>query len=283
MEVFKINASEIAGLVGKNPYKKQSEAILDCLNRNTNGLPPQEFLRAKQVCAKNRDVDKAYNTMMEDMKKTETNDDVIHKKEEFSKKIHKIVVGKVDDEITKVKDNYEQDIMYAASSDDKKRIEKLYSDEMDKLNNKRTIAIEDAKHVEKDAMSKFNTNYGTRKESNAASSYEDITGMTVEKTNKRYDWEILPGFKVVGKFDGFADDGTLVEIKNRVRKLFGYVKEYENVQVHVYMKLCHATKAHLVEKFKQQVMVHDVLYDDDFMCDIEGELERVIRENFIKK
>ena len=49
------------------------------------------------------------------------------------------------------------------------------------------------------------------------------------------------------------------------------------------MKLCHATKAHLVEKFKQQVMVHDVLYDDDFMCDIEGELERVIRENFIKK
>jgi len=281
MSFFKINASEVASLVGKNPYKDQKEAILDCWNRNKNGLPPQEILRAKRVCAKNKEVDALYNQMTRDIKNTKNNDEVIKKKAEFSDKINKIVVGKVDDELTRTKENYEQDIMYAKTPDDKEKIEKMYALDIQKLKKKKEQALEDAKIVEKDAMSKFNTNYGTRKETNVASSYEDITGMTVEKTNKRHDWEILPGFKVVGKFDGFADDGTLVEIKNRVRRLFGIVKEYENVQVHVYMKMCAASNAHLVEKFKDQVMVHEVIYDDDFMCEIEAELENVIKNNFM--
>jgi len=280
MTEFRINASEVAALVGKNPYKKQEEAITDCWNRNKNGLPPQESLRAQRVCAKNKDVDKAYNQMLSDIKSTESSDEVIQKKKEFSENIKKIVVGKVDDEISNTKNTFENDIANARTRDAKKKLEEDFSVKIEKLNHKKTQAREDAANVERDAISKFNTNYGTRKENMVASSYEEITGMNIEKPNKRYIWDILPGFKVVGKFDGFAEDGTLVEIKNRVRRLFGVVKEYESVQVHVYMKMCDASNAHLVEKFKDQLMVHEVHYDDDLMCDIEGELERVIKNNF---
>ena len=281
MTEFRINASEIAGLVGKNPFKKQSEAITDCWNRNKNGLPSQEILRAQRVCAKNKDVDNAYNKMMSDIKKTDSNDDVIQKKKEFSENIQKIVVGRVDDKITKTKGSFEQDMTNARTRKEKKEVEATCIREMKKLDKKKVQAKEDAINVERDATSKFNTNYGTRKEDVVAASYEELTGMNIEKPDKRYIWDILPGFKGVGKFDGFAEDGTLVEIKNRVRKLFGVVREYENVQVHVYMKMCDASGAHLVEKFRDQVMVHNVYYDDDFMCEIEGELERVIKHNFM--
>lgn len=280
--MFRINASEVAALVGKNPYKSQDEAIQDCWNRNKKGLPPMEIMRAKKICKKNKEVDDAYNKMMEDIKKTETNSDVIEKKAEFSEKISAIIVGKVDEEITKTKENFEQDIMYAKNDEDKKKIEKMFSDEMQELEKKRTRAVEEATQVEKVAISKFNTNYGTRKESNVGASYAEVTGMTVEKTNKRHTWDIYPGFEVVGKFDGFADDGTLVEIKNRMRRLFGVVKEYENVQIHIYMKMANVTTAHLAEKFEDKIMVHDVLYDDDFMIEIESELENVIKNYFLK-
>lgn len=282
-KMFKINASEVAAIIGKNPYKKKEEALLDCWNRNMNGLPPQEILRAQRVCAKNKEVNKAYSQMIDDIKKTENNDDVIKKKAEFSAKIQKEVVGKVEDEIIKTKESYEQDIQYARTRSDKAKIEEMYKEEMKKLEKKKEQAIEDAKNVEKDAMSKFNCNYGTRKEDTVASSYEEITGMNVEKPTKRYTWEPHPGFTVVGKFDGFAEDGTLVEIKNRVRRLFGIVKEYENVQVHVYMKMCHATTAHLVEKFRDQVMVHQVLYDDDLMCEVESGIDDAIKNYFIPR
>lgn len=280
--MFKINASEVAALVGKNPYKSQDEAIQDCWNRNKKGLPPLEIMRAKKVCRKNKDVDAAYSKMIEDIKKTETNADVIEKKAEFSEKIKTIMVGKVDEEITNVKESFEQDLMYAKNESDKKDIQKLYDQRMQNLNQKRSEAVEEAQQVEKVAISKFNTNYGTRKESNVGASYAEVTGMTVEKTNKRHTWDIHPGFEVVGKFDGFADDGTLVEIKNRMRRLFGVVKEYENVQVHIYMKMANVTNAHLVEKFEDKIMVHDVYYDDDFMIEIESELEDVIKNYFLK-
>ncbi len=47
--MYRIYASEVAALVGKNPYKKQNEAIQDMVNRNTKGLPPLEILRASNA------------------------------------------------------------------------------------------------------------------------------------------------------------------------------------------------------------------------------------------
>ena len=160
------------------------------------------------------------------------------------------------------------------------KFDKKFTENLERLEEKRKGALKDAEIVEKVGVSKMNTNFGTRKEGTVAEMYHGMTGQKVLKPNIRQVWDIAPGFEVVGKFDGFAEDGTLVEIKNRVRRLFKEVKEYENVQVHVYMKMSHAMTAHLVERYKDEIMIHDVLYDDDFMCEIEAELERVIRDYF---
>jgi len=260
--MYRIYASEIASLVGKNPYKSQSEAIQDCVNRNTKGLPPLEILRAQGVCKKNKEVSDVFDQMMSDMRKTQTNDEVTEKKEAFKDTVTSVLVAPIDAKIEN-----------ARSAGDEREVARLLRE--------REAAIKDANHVTRAGQTHFNTNFGTRKEASIGETYEERTGMTVEKPQKTYEWPIIPGKAVVvGKFDGFADDGTLVEIKQRTRRLFGVVKEYENVQVHVYMKMAEVETAHLVEKFQNQLNIFNIYYDDDFMCDIEGELEKVLGNIF---
>lgn len=276
--MFRINASEVAALVGKNPYKNQEEAIKDCWNRNKKGLPPLEILRAKQICKKNKEVEKAYDQMTKEVSQTTNNQEVTQKKNEFIEKMKDILVKKVDQKIQSTKDTFEQDMMYAANEKDEKIIRKWYDEEMTLLKKEREQALEEVKALEKVGNSKFNTNFGTRRETSIGKTYEEVTGMSVEKPTKKYLWEVVPEQAiVVGKFDGFADDGTLVEIKQRTRRLFGEVREYENVQVHVYMKMAEVETAQLVEKYEDKLMVHDIQYDDDFMCEIESELENVVK------
>lgn len=275
--MFRINASEVAALVGKNPYKNQDEAIQDCWNRNRKGLPPLEIMRAKSICKKNKEVEKAYEQMTKEVSQTTNNQEVTQKKKEFTEKMKEILVKGVDDKIQKLKDSYEQDIMYAADKKDKDLIKDMFKKDLSKLEEERSQAVEEVKDLEKVGNSKFNTNFGTRRETNIGKTYEEVTGMSVEKPTKKYLWEIVPEKAVVvGKFDGFAEDGTLVEIKQRTRRLFGEVREYENVQVHVYMKMAEVETAQLVEKYEDKLMVHDIQYDDDFMCEIEAELENVV-------
>ena len=281
--MFRINASEVAALVGKNPYKNQDEAIQDCWNRNKKGLPPLEVLRAKKICKKNKEVEQVYEQMTKEVSQTTNNQEVTEKKKEFTEKMKDILIKKVDQKILELKDTYEQDIMYAASKEDEKLIKESFQKDMDKLKEERDQAVEEVKALEKVGNSKFNTNFGTRRETNIGQTYEEVTGMSVEKPTKKYLWEVVPEHAVVvGKFDGFAEDGTLVEIKQRTRRLFGVVREYENVQVHVYMKMAEVQTAQLVEKYEDKLMVHDIYYDDDFMCEIEAELENVVNNYLMK-
>ena len=275
--MFRINASEVAALVGKNPYKTQDEAIQDCWNRNKKGLPPLEIMRAKKICNKNKEIEKAYEQMTKEVGQTTNNQEVTDKKKEFTEKVKDILVNKVDQKIEDLKNTYEQDIMHAANKKDEDIIKKDFQKDMDTLKGERTQAVDEVKALEKVGNSKFNTNFGTRRETNIGKTYEEVTGMSVEKPTKKYLWDIVPECAVVvGKFDGFAEDGTLVEIKQRTRRLFGEVREYENVQVHVYMKMAEVETAQLVEKYEDKLMVHDIQYDDDFMCEIESELENVV-------
>lgn len=256
--MYRIYASEVAALVGKNPYKKQNEAIQDMVNRNTKGLPPLEILRANKVCKKNEDVKRAFDQMAQDAQKTQTNEEVTKHKEAFKANVEKILVEPLNQKL-------------------KEAQEKGDKEEVGRLEAAKREAKREAQEVVKAGSSKFNTNFGTRREHSIGESYEERTGMTVEKPTKTYEWPIVPGKAVVvGKFDGFAEDGTLVEIKQRTRRLFGVVKEYENVQVHVYMKMAQVETAHLVEKYEDQMNIFNVYMDDDLMCEVESELERVL-------
>lgn len=150
-------------------------------------------------------------------------------------------------------------------------------------------AVEDNKKISKDDKKAIQnslhqltkTNYGQQQENNAILLYSQIHKLKVinqQKFVKRkiafsdsYEWHIT------GRIDGIREDNVLVEIKNRVNKLFMTLKPYENVQLQIYMHLLKMKKGHLVECFKHdqetQMNVIEVDYDSKMWKDIKKKIE----------
>jgi RecB family exonuclease len=74
-------------------------------------------------------------------------------------------------------------------------------------------------------------------------------------------------FVITGKVDRIevAADGsrTLVEIKNRTRGFFKTVRDYENVQVQVYLKMLGLLHAKLVEQYNAETNTIAVDRDEE--------------------
>jgi hypothetical protein len=67
-----------------------------------------------------------------------------------------------------------------------------------------------------------------------------------------------------------AADGsrTLVEIKNRTRRLFKSLCEYENVQVQVYLHMLGLTKAKLIEQYNSTTNTIEVDRDEEMWANV---------------
>ena len=59
------------------------------------------------------------------------------------------------------------------------------------------------------------------------------------------------GFILQGKIDGMIDDDTVVESKNRSRRLFYKIPDYEKVQLEAYLYLTNSSKALHIENYNQ--------------------------------
>lgn len=86
-------------------------------------------------------------------------------------------------------------------------------------------------------------NNGTHREKKVAQIHN------VKPDTKWYSMRITEDVRLVGLIDGRKDSETIVEIKNRQRRLFGYVPLYEYIQCQVYMKLTGTQKCTLIEQF----------------------------------
>jgi hypothetical protein len=75
---------------------------------------------------------------------------------------------------------------------------------------------------------------------------------------------------VIGKYDGITSDSELVEAKMRQKCLFKKVRDYENVQVQLYLHALKFEKAYLVESFtnkkgERNIYVNEINYDEDYV------------------
>lgn len=229
--MIRFNASEIASLVGRNPYKSADEAITDCWNRHARkrGInapkAPTFILKALKVVDNNKEVvgdlmDKIKNTA----NTTETSKETFNKAVNISTKIN----------------------------------------QMDLTADEKTALIDYTN-------SKLYTNYGTRKENKVHDVYKEMTGNTIGVVNKMFVKEV-GDFEVGGKIDGQLDDGTIIEIKNRTRRLFAEVREYEGIQIQTYLHLLEQKEAHLVECYndgeKKHVNIIEVKKNENVWNDI---------------
>jgi len=78
---------------------------------------------------------------------------------------------------------------------------------------------------------------------------------------------------IIGKYDGITSDNELVEAKMRQKCLFKKVRDYENVQVQLYLHALEFEKAYLVEshtnkKGEMNIYVNEINYDSDYVNDI---------------
>ena len=286
-----INASEIAALVGKNPYKDPEEAIQDLLNRNVHKTPDTETQRTLEICKDDKDAQRLHQEMVARARHTKSSEEAARVKTEYHQKIESVEKSRVaqigqehDQSVKKIDEEFEKKTREACTRGQKLQVQAEKADAIIEVQSqvmKKTHEVQSQMtHMKNVGTRKTNTSFGTRHEGDVGEMYHKQTGLRIEKDNARKFWEFMPGFGIVGRFDGFNEEGTLVEIKNRMRRLFGTVVEYEKVQVHVYMAMSRKTQAQLVERYQDQIMVHEVEFDQQFMDGVLDELKDICKSYF---
>lgn len=137
---------------------------------------------------------------------------------------------------------------------------------------------EERKQIKKYMYSKAATIHGIKSEDRTA----DCLGEIVARDDTFYTYPLATikdiRFQIVGKIDRIkteADDSkTIIEIKNRVRGLFGKVKEYEEIQVQTYMQLVDVERAQLIEQDQStgNINSYNLLRDREWWSKIEQEV-----------
>ena len=286
-----INASEIAALVGKNPYKDPEEAIQDLLNRNVHKTPDTETQRTLEICKDDKEAQRLHQEMVARARHTKSSEEAARVKTEYHQKIEGVEKSRVaqigqehDQSVKKIDEEFEKKTREACTRGQKLQVQAEKADAIIEVQSqvmKKTHEIQSQMtHMKNVGTRKTNTSFGTRHEGDVGEMYHKQTGLRIEKDNARKFWEFMPGFGIVGRFDGFNEEGTLVEIKNRMRRLFGTVVEYEKVQIHVYMAMSRKTQAQLVERYQDQIMVHEVEFDQQFMDGVLDELKDICKSYF---
>jgi DNA polymerase III epsilon subunit-like protein len=117
------------------------------------------------------------------------------------------------------------------------------------------------------------TNHGTRNEDKTASA--DKANLVEDDTFYKMDICTIEGtlYQIVGRIDRIQlnEDGsrTLVEIKNRANKLFGRVRDYEEVQCQTYLQMLKDIKyCRLIEQFNDERKSYLIEKDDEKWKDV---------------
>lgn len=135
-----------------------------------------------------------------------------------------------------------------------------------------------ASHV----RSTFNTAMGTQQESSVLADVRTYIGQDAVKDDRLHKKTMgtVEGVPWIlgGRVDGQTSSGDVVEIKNRTRRLFGRVPDYERVQVLCYCYLLDAKKAYLIEKTQNEHGVHSIEYDLEEFEQIRKDLEAFVRD-----
>jgi hypothetical protein len=145
---------------------------------------------------------------------------------------------------------------------------------------------EEDKKVRKIVEGYTNKKFGTIREVNALDFYREKYNIEVITKIDQRSKKILTidGVEiwVISKLDGMKMDGTVIEIKNRIYKLFDEVREYEWLQVQAYLHVYGLPKAELVEflqnsggTMKINEVERDETYWNEVLLKILGDYFRV--------
>ena len=252
-----IYASELAIITGHNKYEDVGEIILKLWRRNYSDDYSEKVKYLSQLL----------NTELKE-----------ESPEEFLENISK------KNNIKNVSENLNECLK---SSD----VKDLQSKQQNLLKQFDNLDKKEKKLVKECIIKKTNTNFGTKYENSAIVKYMEQTGDKVNTVNKFFKKELFQTknnvWSIGGKIDGIIfnpdDSKILVEVKNRVSKLFYNVRDYEKVQILTYMNILGLTNAKLVESLKKDtdcnINIIDIEFDSVFWeIEIENKLAKFIKK-----
>lgn len=138
----------------------------------------------------------------------------------------------------------------------------------------------DKTRVQQCIQKKFNTSLGINNESSVIEELESRIGEQIicddvlHKTQMGV-FEGEPWF-LCGKVDGVTESGTIIEVKNRTKRLFNRVPSYELIQVYCYMHLLSSHNAIVAECYDGQIKTYDIDYKDSEWKKIHDGLQEFV-------
>jgi hypothetical protein len=232
MKILSIKASEVAACIGYG-YNKQRD-VVDMLDEYSNKLrllfgKPKENSRHDNIV------------------------EVINKK-----------LPELSDEITKIV----TDVDFHKTNSDK--ISEIVESTEEQISINKDLTPIQKEYVFEELKSKIYKSYGIVSEEKTSEQIIKETSKKLVKDKKFYKLEICEidevKFIVCGQTDRIEcnEDGSkvLIEIKNRMNRLFKRVPEYELVQVQIYLRLISLENAKLVEQYKDEIYTHNIEKDD---------------------
>lgn len=139
------------------------------------------------------------------------------------------------------------------------------------INTDSNLSKEQKEEIISHITSNVYTAHGTRSEDKTSVKVTQDENTRLVRDNSMYYYDIMTinetKFVIAGRIDRIEEreDGSriLVEIKNRVNRLFRRVVEYEMIQVQVYLQMLGLVHARLVEQYNNQVLSHDLERDEE--------------------
>lgn len=118
------------------------------------------------------------------------------------------------------------------------------------------MSVSDKNEIIKLMHSATNVYYGTNNEARGIDAFINITKKQIKSSQSKLSYlfakdtihnDNLINWYITGKYDGLTNNNEIVEIKNRQRRLFNEIRDYEMCQLQTYLHILKYDKAYLVE------------------------------------
>lgn len=120
-----------------------------------------------------------------------------------------------------------------------------------------SMSTEQFNLVKEHIRSTTSTQYGTKNEKSVLDIYNENREQKARKDFITYSFN-TDRFEIRGKIDGRINDDKIIEIKNRTKRLFFSVTQYEYCQCQLYLKLTNSNQCDLIESFKGEINIDTI-------------------------
>lgn len=164
---------------------------------------------------------------------------------------------------------------------DNDEISEMVESAREKISSNEDLTEIQKEEVFDELKSKIYRSYGEVSEEKTSKQIIKETSKKLVKDKKFYKLEIYRTdnvkFIIYGQTDRieYNEDGSkvLIEIKNRMNRLFKFVPKYELVQIQIYLRLIGLENAKLVEQYKDTIYTHIIKIDNTMIDNVISKLE----------